>query len=78
MARSANTGISCFIDPAGQIYEPQPWDTATAIKMAIPRNEVITFFVSQGDIISLIAMVATLLVLIIQLIYFMRNMVRRG
>jgi len=78
VARSANTGISCFIDPAGQIYEPQPWDTATAIKMAIPRNEVITFFVSQGDIISLIAMVATLLVLIIQLIYFMRNMVRRG
>jgi apolipoprotein N-acyltransferase len=78
VARSANTGISCFIDPSGNIYQPQPWDTATAIRMAIPRNDRITLYVAEGDLISLVALVATLLVLLIQLIYLVRNMLRRG
>jgi apolipoprotein N-acyltransferase len=53
VARSANTGISCFIDPDGNVIDPQPYDTHAAIKLAIPsatNNK--TFFVKHGDILS--------------------------
>ncbi len=36
VARSANTGISCFIDPTGKVYQPTPWDRQAALKMNIP------------------------------------------
>ena len=52
IARSANTGISCFIDPYGHAIDPQPWNKATHIKMSIPLNSKKTFFVNHGDIIS--------------------------
>ncbi|MBC8033148.1 MAG: apolipoprotein N-acyltransferase [Chitinophagaceae bacterium] len=53
--RSANTGISCFIDPYGKVADPQPWDTAAAIRMRIPTTSYLTFFVRHGDIISKIS-----------------------
>ncbi len=52
IARSANTGISCFLDPAGNIYQPQPWDTTAAIKMNIEPLQTQTFFVKYGDYLS--------------------------
>jgi len=36
VARSANTGISCFIDPTGKVYQPTPWNKQAALKMNIP------------------------------------------
>lgn len=40
VARSANTGISCFIDPTGKVYQPTPWNQQAALKMNIPaKNE---------------------------------------
>ena len=53
VARSANTGISCFIDPYGTVYNPQPYDKAAAIKLNIPvNNRNKTFFVKNGDLLS--------------------------
>jgi apolipoprotein N-acyltransferase len=49
IARSANTGISCFIDENGNVYEPQPWNTTAAIKMNLPLNTYKTFYVRFGD-----------------------------
>jgi len=49
IARSANTGISCFIDENGNVYEQQPWDTTAAIKMNLPLNNYQTFYVRFGD-----------------------------
>lgn len=53
VARSANTGISCFIDPYGTIIEPQRYNTNAAIKMKIdvPDNTK-TFYVRHGDLLS--------------------------
>jgi apolipoprotein N-acyltransferase len=64
IARSANTGISCFIDPAGAIYQPQPWDTAAAIKMNIEPLQTQTFFVRYGDYLSRIINVVSILFLL--------------
>ena len=52
VARSANTGISCFIDPYGNVIDPQPWDTAAAIKLNVPVNDTKTFYVKHGDLLS--------------------------
>ncbi len=49
IARSANTGISCFIDPTGNVINPQPWDTQASIRLNIPPNNVLTFFSKYGD-----------------------------
>jgi apolipoprotein N-acyltransferase len=52
VARSANTGISCFISPNGEIYQPQPWDTAAAIKMSVPAAHATTWYARTGDWLS--------------------------
>jgi apolipoprotein N-acyltransferase len=62
IVRSANTGISCFIDPLGKVEDPQPWDKAVAIKRSIPvNNNLRTFYAMNGDIISKIAVAITIL-----------------
>jgi apolipoprotein N-acyltransferase len=55
IARSANTGISCFIDPYGTVINPLPWDVADAIRLniSIREQDGQTFFVRYGDILSL-------------------------
>lgn len=52
VARSANTGISCFIDEYGNVINPQPYNTAAAIKLNVPAKTSITFFVQYGDLLS--------------------------
>lgn len=63
VARSANTGISCFIDEYGNVINPQPYNTTAAIKLNVPATTSITFFVKHGDIISKI-MIALSIVLL--------------
>ena len=63
IARSANTGISCFIDPEGNVIDAQPWDTAAAIKRQIPVENSLTFYAAHGDWISRLAWPLSLFVL---------------
>lgn len=67
VARSANTGISCFIDPLGSVISPQPWDTDASIRLRIPSGSRQTFFVKHGDYLSRIAawLCAVMIVLLI-------------
>ncbi len=63
VARSANTGISCFIDPYGNVIDPQPYNTTAAIKLSVPAANTKTFFVKYGDILSKIMVVLSILLL---------------
>ena len=66
VARSANTGISCFINQRGDVVKRTEWWTRTAIKNDINLNDEITFYVKSGDIIAkLLSVAAILLALII-------------
>jgi len=66
IARSANTGISCFINQRGDITQSTKWWTRTALKGDINLNDEITFYVKNGDIIAkLFGLSAILLALII-------------
>jgi apolipoprotein N-acyltransferase len=64
IARSANTGISCFIDPYGKVIDPQPWDKAAVIKTSVPVTNGKTFFVKYGDILSRIMVVLSILLIV--------------
>jgi apolipoprotein N-acyltransferase len=63
VVRSANTGISAFINPYGRILQPQPWDKAAVIKQSVPVRDDLTFYVRYGDLVSKI-MITLAIVLI--------------
>ena len=64
IARSANTGISCFINQRGDVLQPTGWWTATAIKGQLNVNDELSFYVKYGDYIARISLfVSVMLVL---------------
>ena len=73
VARSANTGISCFIDPLGNVINPQPWDTATSIKLTVPTDNRQTFFVRHGDILSRATVAVSILLILLLLLAVILN-----
>ncbi len=55
VVRSANTGISAFIDQKGDIKQRTEWWVPTALKADINLNSDITFYTENGDIIAVLA-----------------------
>ncbi|MFN3680996.1 MAG: apolipoprotein N-acyltransferase [Nitrospira sp.] len=51
-ARSANTGISGFIDPFGRIVDQTPLFTEQAIKATVPLTYSQTFYSYYGDVFA--------------------------
>ncbi len=51
-ARAANTGISGFIDPFGQIIHETPLFTAQASHAVIPTRQIPTFYSYYGDVFA--------------------------
>jgi len=64
IARSANTGISCFINQRGDIRQTTQYEEAIAIRGTIKMNDRITFYVRWGDIIGRIGVFVALLLLL--------------
>lgn len=52
VARSANTGISAFINQRGDIVQATKWWEPTALKQEINLNEDLSFYVEHGDYIA--------------------------
>jgi apolipoprotein N-acyltransferase len=69
--RSANTGISAFINPIGEIEQSAPWWKAATLKQSVYSDQRKTFFVQWGDWISKLALTLTTLII---LVYFFRKM----
>ncbi|MBP6302504.1 MAG: apolipoprotein N-acyltransferase [Bacteroidia bacterium] len=64
IARSANTGISCFIDATGQRSQDTDWWEPAVIKGKIKPDSILTFYVRFGDYIGWLALLATMALLI--------------
>jgi apolipoprotein N-acyltransferase len=60
IARSANTGTSCFIDEWGHATQKTPWWQAMAIKGKVRLNDRITFYVKYGDYIGKVGVIVAL------------------
>jgi len=61
IARSANTGISAFINQKGEITEKLGWGKRGYLKSSINSNNKLTFYVRYGDYIGRIALYFSLL-----------------
>jgi apolipoprotein N-acyltransferase len=52
IARSANTGISCFIDTKGRMFYATPYNEKAAIRQTMHTSTEITFYTKYGDYIG--------------------------
>ncbi|MFH1000139.1 MAG: apolipoprotein N-acyltransferase, partial [Bacteroidota bacterium] len=67
IARSANTGISCFVNQRGDIYEKTDYWVRDARKAILNANDEITFYVRYGDYIGRLSAFLALLFFVIAL-----------
>jgi apolipoprotein N-acyltransferase len=63
--RSANTGISCFIEPSGRILNPTSFWVPATLKQNIQINNRITFYARNGDYIGKIGAFTAILFILI-------------
>jgi apolipoprotein N-acyltransferase len=63
IARSANTGISCFINVRGDILQKTEYEETIAIKGNVAVGEATTFYTRWGDMIARIAVFLAVLIL---------------
>lgn len=73
IARSANTGISGFINQRGDVLKKTALNSREALSSPIRMNDKITFYVSHGDYLGRISMFLSALIVIYLLIYRWRK-----
>ncbi|MGM1429129.1 apolipoprotein N-acyltransferase [Sphingobacterium lactis] len=61
VVRSANTGISAFINQKGDIVQKSSWWVPTALSQEINLNENLTFYTKYSDLIVYLSFVTSLL-----------------
>jgi apolipoprotein N-acyltransferase len=72
IARSANTGISCFIDQYGNIRQATAWWEPAVIKGNVMPNSNLTFFSRWGDLISYSSVALSILLVLFYLFRLIR------
>lgn len=66
IARSANTGISCFINQRGDITKRSTWWVEDVMKEILNLNKTLTFYTTYGDYIARISMFLS----VVMILYF--------
>jgi apolipoprotein N-acyltransferase len=64
VARSANTGISCFINQRGDVIQATKWWIPTALNGILNKNKESTFYTNNGDLIGKTFAIASLLLMV--------------
>ena len=64
VARSANTGISAFINQKGEILSKTEWWVPDAIKNTLKANTELTFYVKYGDFIGRLSRFLSILLIL--------------
>jgi apolipoprotein N-acyltransferase len=77
IARSANTGISCFIDQRGDLHDRTAWWTPAAVTATLLTRDDLTFFVRHGDYIGITALALSLLLSALLIVLSLWRSLRR-
>jgi apolipoprotein N-acyltransferase len=72
IARSANTGVSCFINHKGLIENPTVYGKSDAIKKGILFSNQVTIYLILGDLIAYVCIYFTLAFIIMNLSKFLK------
>ncbi len=75
IARSANTGISAFINQKGEITKETQWWVSDAIKQNLKTNHKITFYVRHGDYLGRTALFLFVFLFLYTLV---KNLIRKS
>lgn len=73
VARSANTGISGFITPRGDVVSTLGWDKRGVLSAELPLNDSQTLYVRSGDAICRIAEMLLALGILYYIVYRVRK-----
>ncbi len=76
IARSANTGISCFIDQRGDIHAPTAWWVPDAVRGTVLAREDLTFYARYGDLLGICCQWCTLLILVGMVVAALRRLLK--
>ncbi|MFZ4412059.1 MAG: apolipoprotein N-acyltransferase [Bacteroidales bacterium] len=68
IARSANTGVSCFINQRGDVLQSTTYWKPAVIRQTLYASNQITFYVKYGDYIGKIALYSGILLLLLSFI----------
>ena len=74
IARCANTGISALINQKGQILEKTQWWEKDSLRGKINKNDKMTFFTTQGDMVGRVCV----LIFILFAVGLVSHIFRRG
>jgi apolipoprotein N-acyltransferase len=77
VCRSANTGISAFINQRGDIVQRSKWWVKTALKQDINLNQDMTFYVLHGDYIAALGCILAVIGVIFILVAKVRSRMKR-
>lgn len=73
IARSANTGSSGYINQRGDVLDKSGYDVQLAMRHSINLNDKITPYVVHGDLIGRTSWFASVLILILAVVRFLRR-----
>ncbi|MFM6976378.1 MAG: apolipoprotein N-acyltransferase [Sphingobacteriaceae bacterium] len=73
VTRSANTGISAFINQRGDVVQQSQWWVPAALKTDINLNEETTFYTQHGDILASVGVLGALAFLLFAMFLFIRK-----
>lgn len=73
IARSANTGTSCFISPKGEVSQKTKFWTQDVIKASLVPQTKLTFYVKYGDYIARICLFSSIIIILIGIVYKIRK-----
>jgi len=65
IARSANTGISAFIDQRGEVFQKTKYWEPAVIRQTLNINNELTYYVRNGDYFARVSILVSVLVLLI-------------
>ncbi|MFV2005866.1 MAG: apolipoprotein N-acyltransferase [Longimicrobiales bacterium] len=68
IARSANTGISFFVDPVGRIYDDIPLFSADVRTATVLTTDVISLYTRWGDVVGTGAALSAVLLLLLAVV----------
>jgi apolipoprotein N-acyltransferase len=73
VARSANTGISGFINQRGDVLVRSNWDENVALKHTVNLNSEQTIYVRYGDLLGRVSWFVAVLILILACVKYLRT-----